>query len=133
MSASYAREKTRQWANEVAALTSFAFYDTVNTEVDPVDNVWWTVEFESESFTGTFCQKGYLEQGFIELTVLAAAGSGDTAAISALEFIIPEIMSKIDNTQRLVFESHEPVRESSVGSADRWYRMAVAINYRLSL
>lgn len=133
MTASYGRTKTRQWTQETATLTGFAFYDTVNQAQDPTDAVWWTVEFNAEAFEGTFCQRGYLEEGFVLLTVMAEPGTGDTGAITAMEQILPDIMSKIDPSQRLVFESHEPLREGSDGSADRWYRVSVPINYRLSL
>jgi hypothetical protein len=81
MTASYGREKVRQWANEVSAVIGVPqFYDTVNRDPDPADVAWWTLEFYAETFAGTFCRKDYIESGFIRLTVLSKPGIGDAVS-----------------------------------------------------
>ena len=133
MSASYVRSKTRQWAGEVSAASTVPFYETINTAISPTENVWFTVSFTSEFNEGTFCDRGFIEQGFITITVAAAPGTGDSAAVTAMEQIVPALMAKVDASGRLAYESYEPLQENTQGSADRDYRMTVIINYRHTL
>ena len=133
MSASYVRTKTRDWCGEVAAATTIPFYDTINMEHIPTADVWFTVGFTSEFHEGTFCNTGYIENGFITVTVIARPGRGDLEAIQAMEQIIPALDAKIDPTQRLVLKNYEPIDEASNGSADKDYRIRVLMNYQHSL
>ena len=131
MSAGAVRSQIRTWAAEVATSTGVPFYDTVNVEVNPTENVWWTVEFNAEFHEGTFCEPGYIEQGFIDCIVIAQPGRGDTAAIAALEQIVPTLMAKTGSKVELV--SYEPIGEMTNGSADQTYRVRSIINYAYSL
>lgn len=133
MSASYVRTLIRQWCNEAATTTSIPFYDTINTNTKPPEKLWFTVEFTSEYHEGTFCKSGYIEEGFIRLVFVGHPGTGDQATIAAVETVVPEIDSKIDNTQRLVLTSYEPLNELTSGSADHSYRVGVVFNYRHTL
>ena len=133
MSASYVRTKFREWSEETAISTGIPFYDTVNKEQNPSDDVWFTSEFYSFDFQGTFCEKGYLENGEIEVVVFARPGIGDTQAMNALEQIIPALMYKIDPTGRLILQSYLPVQEDGNGSAKMWYSVSVGIVYKHSL
>ena len=130
MSASYVRSKTRTWAVEVSTASAVPFHETINTSINPTEDTWFTVSFTSEFNDGTFCDRGFMEQGFITITVVAAPGTGDTTAITAMEKIIPALMAKVDPSGRLAYESYEPLQENSSGSADRDYRLTVIINYR---
>lgn len=131
MSASYVRNKVRQWCGEVAVATGIPFYDTVNVAVNPADPVWFTAAFVSEMHEGTFCRPNFVEMGFVSLVFVARPGTGDVACITAVEAVIPAIMLKEDTKLSLI--NFEPVDEDSLGSADKDYRMSVAVNYRLSL
>ena len=133
MSASYVRTQTRTWCNEVATALGIPFYDTLNQEQSPTDNVWWTVGFTSEFHSGTFCKPDYIENGFLTVTVVARPGRGDIEAVQAMEQIVPALDAKIDPTQRLVLENYEPIDEASNGSADKDYRLRVIFNYQHSL
>ena len=133
MSASYVRSKTRQWTAEVATATGVPFHETINTAGTPSDLVWWTVGFNAEFNDGTFCDRGFIETGFISVTIVAAPGEGDAAAVTAVEQIIPALMAKVDPSGRLAYESWEPIQESTQGSADRDYRLTSIINYRHTL
>ena len=134
MSASYVRKTARQWANEVSALfVQYPYYDTINLEQDPPEDIWWSLEFISDFMEGTFCRPGYIERGIIVVTVMAAPGTGDADAITAMEDIVPQMMAKIDPTQRLVIERYEPLEEASGGSAGKHYRVSVALEYQHSL
>lgn len=134
MSASYVRDKSRQWAQEISALAGNPqYYDTVNLEQNPSDAVWWTMGFNAEYYEGTFCAKNYIEAGFILLTVLARPGTGDAGCVAGLETIVPQMFAKVDPTQRLVIESYEPYQDASRATADSTFRLSALLNYKLSL
>lgn len=129
MSAKYVRDKVRVWAGEVTTTTTIPYYDTINLEESPTDNVWFTIGFGVDLISGTFCEPGYIENGFFTVMVFAQPGTGDAQAVTAIEQIVPEFMGKIDPSARLSLENYEPLRESSRGSAERFYRLEMAINY----
>jgi hypothetical protein len=133
LSSSYVREKFRQWAVEVQATTGDVFHSTINTAENPTDSIWWTAQFVAEFNEGTFCKRPFMETGFIVVIAVARAGLGDLEAIRMLERVIPELLAKVDPTQRLVLETHDPIRDETAGSADRSFRVSVSIDYRHSL
>ncbi len=131
MSSSYVRTKVRTWCNEVAVATGIPFHDTVNVNVNPSEDVWFTVEFISESHEGIVGRPQFIENGFVNVVFVARPGIGDSACIAAVEDVIPALFAKTDT--QLVLNTYEPVSEDSQGSADKDYRMSVAVNYRLTL
>lgn len=131
MSSSYVRSKVRQWCVEVSAATGVPFHDTVNVSVRPTEPVWFTVAFVSESHEGNFCQPQFIEHGFVSVVFVAQPGRGDADCIAAVEKVVPAFFAKSDSKLTLI--NYEPVDEDSFGTADKDYRMSVAVNYRLSL
>lgn len=129
MSAKYVRDKVRVWAGEVANTATIPYYDTVNREENPTDSVWFTMSFGVDLISGTFCEPGYIENGFFTVMVFAQPGTGDAQAVDAIEQILPEFMGKIDPSARLSLENYEPMREASDGSAEKYYRVQVTVNY----
>lgn len=129
MSASYVRDKIRTWAATASTASLTAFHDTVNIEVKPAEDVWFSVGFGVDFNEGTFCTPGYIENGLITVVVFGRAGTGDIDSIKAMELIIPSFMAQVDPSGRLSLQSYEPIREASKGSADNYYRVEVAINY----
>ena len=45
MSSSYVRETVRAWLSD--ASMSVPFYDTVNTDQNPMEDIWVTADFDS--------------------------------------------------------------------------------------
>lgn len=128
MSALYVRNKFRQWGNEVATSTGTPYYDTVNLEQNPTEAVWFTLEFVAEFYSnGTFCKSEETEDGFVRAVVFASPGTGDTAAITALEAIGTDFATKTD--AQVTIESFEPLQEMTAGSADQNYRVGVVMDY----
>lgn len=132
MSASGVRSQTRTWCREVAVTTGFPFIDTVNEQNRPKDEIWWSVEFEAINSEGTFCDTGYIENGFIRFVVFGLPGVGDLQAIQALEAIIIEVMKKKDATNKLSLTAYSPVNDYSAGSADNFYQVECSIDYAFS-
>lgn len=131
MSSSYVRTKFRKWCAEVSAATGIPFYDTVNVSVTPVDPVWFTAAFVSEMHEGNFCKPQFIEHGFVNLIFIARPGIGDEDCLAAVESVVPLLFEQHDKNLTLI--NYEPVDEDSFGTADKDYRMSVAMNYRLSL
>lgn len=131
MSSSYVRTKVRTWCNEVSVATGVPFHDTVNVNASPSADVWFTVEFISESHEGIVGQPQFIENGFVNVVFVARPGIGDSACVAAVESVIPALFAKTD--AQLMLNSYEPVSEDSDGTADKDYRMSVAVNYRLAL
>lgn len=106
------------------------YFETVNTDQNPGVPVWATFEFNSEfSEVLSFCGDT-VEEGTVDIVVSALPGTGDGAAIQAVENAATYLMQQQDATGRLVLLSSQPPDEYSSGSADRTYRVVVGINYR---
>ena len=130
MSCWFVRDSVRTWCGEVAAAVSVPFYDTINREQNPTDNVWWSVVFEGGEREGTYCAEEYNEEGLITIIVQARPGIGDQEAIQAIELIIDELHVKKNNQLTLEFPgSHF---EDTFGSADREYRVGAVLPYLYS-
>lgn len=129
MSASYVRHKIEQWCAEVSQVTGIPFYTTINEEIHPTDNVWFTVEYLALFIEGMICKKDYVEQGAARLVFVSRPGIGWEEAILAMEAVVPLIFEKVDPSRRLEIESYEPPQEDSVGSADPQYIVSTALNY----
>jgi hypothetical protein len=129
MSALGVRKLSRAWARQVSPVDA-PFYDTVNTETNPTDDVWWTIEFFTSTHNGeTFCRGGYIEGGQLDLVFCGRAGIGDEALLTAAEAVVAAFTQKIDPDARLVLENYEPIAEVLGGDADLWYRIACTVNY----
>lgn len=126
MSSSYVRE----WFRSHAANLGCPFFETVNTDQNPDAPLWATFEFNSEfSEVLSYCGET-VEEGVVDIVVSAFPGTGDAAAIQAVENAATYLMQQQDETGRLVLLSSQPPDEYSDGSADRTYRVVVGIEYR---
>lgn len=134
MSALYVRQTFEQWAQSVSVQTGVQFYNTVNETPTPSDPTWWTAEFIADEISGdTFCAPGYMESGTVYAIIIARAGLGYADAIGALEETVRALMDRVDTTNRLKWQSNQPVFEDSDGSADADYRVGAPLLYKLDL
>ena len=128
MSALYVRNTFRTWAAQVATATGYPYYNTINEEQNPVDAVWFSLEFVAEFYSnGTFCKSEETEDGFVRVVVFGQPGTTDVPAVTALEAIGLEFAKKTDT--QLTIEGFEPLSEMTAGSADQNYRVGVVIDY----
>ena len=128
MSALYVRNTFNTWANEVATTVGIPFYPTINEEQNPIDAVWFSLEFAAEFYSnGTFCKSEETEDGFVRVVVFASPGTTDIPAVTALEAIGKEFATKTDT--QVTIEGFEPLSEMTAGSADQNYRVGVVMDY----
>ena len=127
MSSLYVRQKVREWA-ELSAV-GIPYYDTINVEENPIDNIWFTAEFEPEfSEKNTFCGE-ISEEGLINFVFESAAGVGDEALIAAAQNAVKKILEQNDPSQDLVLEMDYAPDEYTGGTADTGYRISISVEY----
>lgn len=129
MSAGYVRRKIEQWCEEAAQAHGVPFYKTINSEENPPDPVWFTVEFVALFIEGMLCEAGYHEDGAFRIVIMSQPGQGWEPAIDALEQIMPDILLKSDPSRRLVIDGYEPILEETGGSAEHTYIVSQTVNY----
>jgi len=132
MSSSYTRTTVRGWAAAAATATGVKYYETINTEQNPSDAVWWTLEFVAEfSEKLSFCNT-WQEEGLVEVIVSGDPGTGDTAVIDAAERIRDELLKNTDPANKLTLGGPNPPSEYSGGSGKlSWYEVVISIDYKL--
>ena len=127
MSSLYVRQKVREWA-ELPSV-GIPYYDTINVEENPSDDVWFTAEFEPEyTEKQNFCG-GLSEEGLINFVFETNAGIGDEALITAAESAVATILEQNDPSQDLVLEMAYAPDEYTGGTADTGYRVSISVEY----
>ena len=126
MSSLYVRNLVRGWAKALPT----PFYETVNLEQNPKDDVWLGIEFNLEFAEKTTYCDDWREEGTIELIISSKAGIGDNRALTQAEAIRTAFFSNTDPANKLVLEFAQPPQEFSGGAAnERWYEIVVSVNY----
>ena len=101
MSSRAVRKAVRGW---LGGLTT-PYYDTINTDHNPTDPIWMTVEFSSFGYTKeTYCLD-WLEDGDITLTFFGQPGVGDDALLAQSEADVTKFFSNVDPAGKLTLES----------------------------
>jgi len=127
MSSLYVREKVREWA-QLPSIT-VPYYDTINVEEQPTDDVWFTAEFETEySEKITFCGQT-AEEGLINFVFESSAGTGDEALITVAQDTVSTILEQNDPSSELSLEMAYAPEEYTGGSADSGYRVLISVEY----
>lgn len=127
MSSLYVRQKVREWA-ELPAV-GIPYYDTINVEENPADDIWFTAEFEPEyTEKQTFCGD-VSEEGLINFVFETNAGIGDETLITAAESAVNTILEQNDSSQNLVLEMAYAPDEYTGGTADTGYRVSISVEY----
>ena len=128
MSALYVRQTIREWL----ARPEFAvpFYDTVNTDQNPTDDVWATAAFDA-SFRErlTFCESSWVEEGDVNVTYTGLPGIGDAVVLAAAEADMLTLMSIRDPNDKVRLTAVDPPREASAGSTNQGYQVSYQVEY----
>ena len=128
MSSKYVRDKFRSWLND--GLVDSPYYDTINQDQNPTDEIWVTAEFEvSFREKRTFCEGSWEEEGEVSLMFNGIAGVGDGALLAASEKDIKTLLSFRDETAQLVIDRVGGVNEFSRGTANMGYQLEYVIEY----
>lgn len=128
MSSKYVRDKFRSWLDD--GLVDSPYYDTINQEQNPSDDIWVTAEFEvSFREKRTFCEGSWEEEGEVSLMFNGLAGVGDGALLAVSEKDVKTLLSFRDETGQLTINRVGGVNEFSRGTANMGYQLEYIIEY----
>lgn len=128
MSSIRVRNLVRAWLSDAAMTTPF--YDTVNIDQNPMDDIWVTADFDSlfrERLT--FCESSWQEEGDITLVYTGQPGIGDGPLMSQAETDVKTLMSFRDSSEKLTLTSVDGPNEFSAGSANQGYQIEFVVTY----
>jgi hypothetical protein len=131
VSSSYVRETVRAWLSD--ASMSVPFYDTVNTDQNPMDDIWVTADFDSLfREKSTFCAGSWVEEGDITLVYTGLPGVGDGPLIAAAEADVSLLMAMRDPNDQLFLTNVSAANEYSGGSANQGYQIEFVVDYQFN-
>jgi hypothetical protein len=126
MSNLYVRDKVRGWVN---TFSTIPFYDTINFEHTPNDDLWVTVQFGfANSERVTYC-KDRIIGGTFNLLVYGSPGKGDRAVISTIETLSEYLFQQTDTGGKLILQDYEPPMDFTQGDGVNWYGAEVVFSY----
>lgn len=128
MSALYVRQTIRDWLGDGSM--NVPFYDTVNRDQTPTDNVWSTASFDANFRERlTFCDSSWVEEGDVNVTYTGLPGIGDAVVLAAAELDMITLMSMRDPNDKLRLTAVDPPREASAGSTNQGYQVSYLVEY----
>lgn len=101
MSSRAVRTLARQWASEV----DVPYIDTINYEVSPDHDIWFTLEFASYGMDKMSYCNNWQEVGSIQLDFFGVAGVGDDTLLAAAEPAARQFFLNQDPQGKLTFVS----------------------------
>lgn len=126
MSSAYVRQLTEQW---IGAIGTIPYYNTINQEPNPTEDLWLTLDFEAFGSTvETFCGE-QVEEGEIRLIFLGRVGIGYDAVITAAEAFTAAFIANVDPTGQLVLLSTNPPVDFA-GQNNPWFVIEIAVDYQ---
>lgn len=131
MSSSYVRTLVRDWLQDGSMVTPY--YDTVNTDQNPLDDIWVTADFDSLfRERSTFCAGSWVEEGDITLVYTGLPGVGDGPILAAAEADVVLLMAMRDPNERLFLTNVSAANEYSGGSVNQGYQIEFAVDYKFN-
>jgi hypothetical protein len=99
MSTRAVRTLSRQWATGQAV----PYVDTVNFEVNPANDIWFTLEFSAYGMDKLSYCNAWQEVGTIQLDFFGIAGVGDDALLEAAEPVARKFFESAEQDSRMTF------------------------------
>jgi len=126
MSRKYVRDMAREW---IQTASDVPYYDTINTEHDPQDPFWCTIEFSHEyTDSKSYCDSKE-EHGVIDIIVSGQPGTGDGDVLDYATEIAAKFMNNHDPNGKLTLLNDQAPEEFSGGDANKYYQVTVGIEY----
>lgn len=122
MSSRLVRRQVETW---MGAMTT-PFYNTVNMEQDPTDNMWVTVEYNIPlKNTATFCGDT-IEEGNFTVAFFGQPGIGDDALLTAAELDMRVLMQQVDVSGSVTLTNRSAPMDFRQGE---WYIVEFTVDY----
>jgi hypothetical protein len=93
----------RTLARTFAAALDVPYVDTINYEVNPDHDIWFTIEFSAYGMDKLSYCNTWQEVGSIQLDFFGVAGVGDDALLEAAEPAAKKFFESLDPSGRLTF------------------------------
>ena len=107
------------------------FYNTINEDQSPTDNIWCTADFDvSYREVMTMCQDYIEESGEVEVVYFGQPGVGYESLITAIENDMSTLMSFRDSTNKLILLNRSAPIEFTRGDADQEYGIYISVDYQ---
>lgn len=128
MSSLYVRSLVRSWLSNSSI--DAPYYDTVNFEVNPQEDIWVTADFETTFRERlTFCENHWKEEGEVLLVFTGSPGIGDGQLLAVAEKDVKTLLAFRDPTRQMLVTGVGGVAEYSAGSANMGYQIEYTIEY----
>ena len=117
--------------NFLASLpTPVPFYETINENQLPTDDLWVTMDFESNFQDPTcYSRKERQEHGTVGIAVFAKAGTGDLAAVQLADLIEDHFIDPAVDLTPVNVDAVQSASEFTNGDVPRFYGVEVNIDY----
>jgi hypothetical protein len=99
MSTRAVRTLARKWASEL----DVPYIDTINFEVNPEDDIWFTLEFSAYGMDKLSYCNTWQEVGSIQLDFFGVAGVGDDVLLEVAEPAARKFFESVDPNGRMTF------------------------------
>jgi len=127
MSRGYVRDTVRQMITSSGMV--IPFHESINYEVVPNENMWFTIEFNAENTqVDTYC-RDRTETGVIDFVFGVLPGQGDHDLIAAADSDIQKFMKSIDPNGKLVLLNDMAPEEFTGGDANQYYQVVIGVEY----
>lgn len=105
-----------------------AFYETINEQATPMQDIWVTVDFQALS-TEHRCYEGVkrIEQGNAVVSIFVKPGTGDNDAVLAAEAM--QMFFDGFESNGVVIVSVLPPNETTGGTAQNYYGVEIIFEY----
>lgn len=125
MASHLVRTTVKAWLNA----GTVPFYDSVNVEINPADDIWVTVDWvygsrEALSYCGEM-----LESGTFNVVFFGRPGIGEDVLLTAAEAEMAVLMTRIDTSGRVVLLSHDAPSDFR---QEEHYCIEFMVNYEFS-
>lgn len=126
MSRKYVRDMAREW---IQTASTIPYYDTINSEEDPQDPFWSTLEFSHEYTDTTNYCNSQEEHGVIDIVISGQPGTGDGDVLTYATEVAAKFMNNRDPSGKLTLLNDQAPEEFSGGAAKKYYQVIVGIEY----
>ena len=129
MSSLYVRKQIETWLKDSAM--AVPFYNTINEDQSPTDNIWCTADFDiSSRELLTLCQDYIEESGEVEVVYFGQPGTGYEDLLTAAESDMQTLMSFRDASNKLILINRSAPMEFTRGDADQEYGIIFDVEYQ---
>lgn len=112
--------------------SAYPFYNTVNEEQKPIDDVWLTLMWGmGNGYDLTYCRDKRAEEGAFSVLIYGAPGTGWNDVITAAEAVRDHLLAQADATNEFSIRNFGLPVEFTEGDAVPWYGVELLFDFDL--